>query len=360
MTPDHIDQFLHESALEMTADELEASHTLAAGQQIGSYRIEQLLGTGGMSEVYQACDTRPQLARRVAIKVLRPYSCDPRNLRERLERESQALASLSHPHICRIFDVCHQAGVDFIVMEYLEGETLAARLRRETLDAADALEIAIQIASALDAAHRAGIVHRDLKPGNVMLTNTGAKLLDFGLATTSAFRSRTKTSSFEVSEAAFGTLEHMAPEQLEGQSVDARADVFAFGIVLYEMLTRRKPFTGPSPARIIAAVLKDQPVAPSAVASVRSSALDRVVRKCLAKNPDERWQTAKDLCDELRWIAGTLPGRLRNAPSPEQQCLPHDGWIWAVGTVLLLAIALRWTLRAGLDKNTSARAVGLG
>jgi serine/threonine protein kinase len=334
-----IDDFMRGSAVGIALDRLKSEPTLLDGQLVGPYRVQRLLSRGGMGEVYQARDTRPELDRAVAIKVLLPQLFDQHTIRERLEREARRLAALSHPHICRVFDVGHHDDVDFIVMEYVEGETLAARLDREALGIDEVLDIGRQIASALHAAHRAAIVHRDLKPANVMISSTGAKLLDFGLASDGAPGAVSCNS--RGSAPILGTIQHMAPEQIEGHAVDLRADVFALGVVLYEMLTGRKPFTGQSQARIIASILKDQPAPPSMVSPHRSSRLDGLVQRCLAKDPDERWQTAKQVYDELRQIAGEL--REPRAPLRESS---SDRWIWAAGSALLLTIAAGWTLRA--------------
>jgi serine/threonine protein kinase len=335
-----IDDFMQESAVEMAVDHLQAP-TLLDGQLVGPYRVQRLLSTGGMGEVYQARDTRPELDRAVAIKVLLPHLFDQLTLRERFERETRPLAALSHPHICRVFDVGHHDDVDFIVMEYVEGDTLAARLDRGALTIDEALEIGMQIASALHAAHRAGIVHRDLKPANVMISSTGAKLLDFGLASDGAPGPVSRNS--RAPAPILGTIQHMAPEQIEGHAVDARADVFGLGVVLYEMLTGKKPFIGRSQAGLIAAILKDQPVPPSALSPHRSSRLDRIVGKCLAKDPDERWQTAKELWDELRCIVADL----QTARTRRREAVADDRWICLAGIALVVAIAAGgWTLCA--------------
>jgi serine/threonine protein kinase len=239
--------------------------SLAVGSRLGPYEIISALGAGGMGEVYKARDIR--LDRIVAIKILpEALAADPQ-LRERFEREAKAVAALSHPHICVAHDVGHQAGTDFLVMEYLEGETLESRLKKKALPLDQALQYAIQIADALDKAHRAGIVHRDLKPGNIMLTKSGAKLLDFGLAKASgpmiagAELSMLPTTppGLTAQGTILGTFQYMAPEQLEGQEADARTDIFAFGAVLYEMLTGKKAFEGKSRASLIGAIMHADP-----------------------------------------------------------------------------------------------------
>ena len=273
---------------------------LTAGATLGPYEILARAGAGGMGEVYKARDTR--LNRTVAIKVLpAALTADP-DARQRLDREAKAVAALSHPHICALFDIGHQDGTDFLVMEFLEGETLAERLTRGKLPLDEALRTGIQIADALATAHKAGIIHRDLKPGNVMLTTRGATLLDFGLAkpppvALSAGMTQVATQQpLTGAGTLVGTLQYMAPEQLQGLPADARTDVFAFGCVLYEMVTGRRAFTGDTPASVIAAILEREP-APMAGGSdpIPVPVLDAIVRTCLAKNPDDRWWSAHDV-----------------------------------------------------------------
>jgi serine/threonine protein kinase len=266
------------------------------------------LGSGGMGEVYRARDTR--LDRMIAIKVLPDAVASDSQLRERFEREARAVAALNHPHICTLHDIGHDSGRDFLVMELLEGETLAGRLTRGALPLDQALRHAIEIAGALDRAHRVGIVHRDLKPGNVMLTKTGAKLLDFGLAkrATPAVAASgpsmvpTTPPNLTAQGTILGTFQYMAPEQLEGREADARTDIFAFGSVVYEMITGRKAFEGKSQVGLIGAILERDPAPISTILPASSSALDRIVQRCLAKDPDERWQSASDLAVQLKWI----------------------------------------------------------
>jgi eukaryotic-like serine/threonine-protein kinase len=293
---------------------------IAAGTRLGPYAISASIGAGGMGEVYKATDTR--LDRTVAIKVLPEHVASDPELKQRFEREAKTLAALSHPHICPIHDVGSQNGIDFLVMEYLEGETLEQRLKKGALSLDQALQIGIQITDALSAAHRAGIVHRDLKPGNIMLTKSGAKLLDFGLAKTAApavagslSMLPTTPPSLTAQGAILGTFQYMAPEQLEGHEADARTDIFAFGAVLYEMVTGRKAFEGRSQASLIAAILEREPAPLSSLQPMSPPALDRIVKKCLAKNPDVRWHTAHDLHDELRWVADQgSPASVRTTP----------------------------------------------
>jgi eukaryotic-like serine/threonine-protein kinase len=283
---------------------------LSAGTKFGPYEIQSPLGAGGMGEVYRARDTR--LNRTVAIKVLPVHLADRPELRERLEREARAVASLNHPHICTLYDIGREGGTDYLVMEYLEGETLAARLAKGPLAVEQLLQYAIEIADALDKAHRKGVTHRDLKPGNIMLTKSGTKLLDFGLAKlqqemapANAQMSQLPTANAPLTAQGtiVGTLQYMAPEQLEGKESDARTDIFAFGTVAYEMATGKRAFDGQSQASVISAIMTSQPAPISSLQPMTPPALERVVKRCLEKEPDERCQSAKDLTDELKWIA---------------------------------------------------------
>jgi serine/threonine-protein kinase len=280
-------------------------------QRLGPYEILAAVGAGGMGEVYRAKDTR--LDRTVAIKVLPSHLADKPELRERFEREARTIASLNHPHICTLHDIGHQDGVDYLVLEYLEGETLAERLKKGPLPIEQVLKYAIEIADALDKAHRKGITHRDLKPGNIMLTKSGTKLLDFGLAklkqeaspVTPLSQRPTAASGMTAEGTILGTLQYMAPEQVEGKTseIDARTDIFAFGAVVYEMATGKKAFEAKTQASLIAKILETEPTPMTSLQPMTPPALDRVVKKCLAKEPDKRWQDASDLCDELKWIA---------------------------------------------------------
>jgi Tol biopolymer transport system component/tRNA A-37 threonylcarbamoyl transferase component Bud32 len=280
------------------------------GRRLGPYEILSSIGAGGMGEVYRARDTR--LDRIVAIKVLPTHLADRPELRERFEREAKTVASLNHPHICVLHDIGKQNGIDFLVMEYLEGETLAQRLQKGSLPLEQVLQYAIEISDALDKAHRKGVTHRDLKPGNIMLTKSGTKLLDFGLAKLKQEAAPANVPLSELPTAIdpltaegtiVGTLQYMAPEQLEGKEVDARTDIFAFGVVVYEMATGKKAFEGKSQASLIAAILEREPVPMSSLQPMTPLALDRVVKKCLRKDRDDRWQSARDVTDELKWIA---------------------------------------------------------
>ena len=279
---------------------------LDPGTRLGPYEIRVLAGSGGMGEVYRGLDTR--LNRTVAIKILPGRVATSPIRRARFEREARAVSRLSHPHICAIYDVGESDGVPFLVMEYIDGESLEQRLRVGRLRLAEALDLSIQIAAALCAAHEHDIVHRDLKPGNVMLADTGVKLLDFGIAKlldeeeSPGHDGATSTMPLTAEQRIVGTPNYMAPEQLEGREIDQRADLFAFGALLYEMLTGRKAFEGSSAASITAAVLTADPPKLSSVLpdAAIPRTLDHIIRRALAKKPDERWQTARDLMLELQ------------------------------------------------------------
>jgi eukaryotic-like serine/threonine-protein kinase len=282
---------------------------LSSGTKLGPYEIVSTIGAGGMGEVYRAKDTR--LDRTVAIKVLPTHlSADP-DRKQRFEREAKVISSLNHPHICALYDIGQQNGTDYLVMEYLEGETLAQRLDRGALPTDQMLRYGIEIAEALDKAHRQGIVHRDLKPGNIMLTKSGAKLLDFGLAKYQATKDLKKTQSEIETKSrplteeglVLGTVQYMAPEQLEGKQADSRTDIFALGEIIYEMATGQRTFKGDSKAQLMAAILSQDPSAITLVQPLSPPALDHVVKKCLAKDRDDRWQDAGDVAAELRWIS---------------------------------------------------------
>jgi Tol biopolymer transport system component len=323
---------------------------LTPGNRLGPYEILAPIGAGGMGEVYKARDTR--LERTVAIKVLPEHLADSQDLRQRFEREAKAISQLSHPHICGLFDVGEQDGTAYLVMEFLEGETVADRLGRGRIPTEQLLRFAIEIAGALDKAHRQGIIHRDLKPGNIMLTKSGVKLLDFGLAKLKmvgggALSTSLSTLGTEVSPGApltergtiLGTFQYMAPEQLEGKEADARSDIFAFGAVLYEMATGQKAFAGKSQASLIASILEHDPPSISSVQPMTPPALDRVVKTCLAKDPDDRWQTAHDLESELKWIAqvGSQAGVAAPVATRRKN---RERLAWTAFGVALLAAAL--------------------
>ena len=280
---------------------------LQPGTTLGPYEILSPLGAGGMGEVYKARDTR--LDRTVAIKVLPEHVAADPDLKQRFEREAKTISSLNHPHICTLHDIGSQDGIDFLVMEYLEGDTLAQRLAKGALPLDQALQVAIEIADALDKAHRQGITHRDLKPGNIMLTTVGAKLLDFGLAKLKPAEQAGGLSALPTQEAPLtqqgailGTFQYMAPEQLEGQEADARTDIFAFGTVVYEMVTGQRAFEGKSQASLIAAILEHDPPPMSALEALTPPLFDRVIKTCLTKEPDGRFQSAGDVVLNLRWI----------------------------------------------------------
>ena len=319
--------------------------TLIVGTRLGPYEIQSALGSGGMGEVYRARDTR--LERTVAIKVLPAEVATDPERRARFEREARAVAALSHPHICVIHDVGRDGGVDYLVMELLEGETLAARLARlaGSLPLDQVLRISSEIADALDKAHRAGIVHRDLKPANIMLTKTGAKLLDFGLAKQreavgggSLSDATTQTGALGTAAGTLlGTVHYMAPEQLEGREADARSDIWALGVVLYEMASGVRPFAGQSAASLIGSILKDQPAPLSARQPLTPATLEHLVAQCLQKDPDERWQSARDLGAALGWglDGATLPVESRTLPARARRAYAV---LAAITAVLLFAI----------------------
>src|ERR1700726_4521032 len=317
--------------------------SLAPGTKLGPYEIEAPLGVGGMGEVYRARDAR--LDRTVAIKILPvQLSSDPVR-KQRSEREAKTISSLNHPHICVLHDVGHQDGMDYLVMECVEGETLAKRLEKGPIPLDQVVKFGGQIADALDKAHRSGVVHRDLKPGNIMLTPTGAKLLDFGLAKplapvtsvdtwTAAVR---QSSPITEQGAIVGTFQYMSPEQIEGKELDGRSDIFSLGAVLYEMLTGQRAFEGKSQLSVASAVLEKEPAPISSIKPLTPLSLEHTVRRCLAKNPDERWQTARDLALELQWIAesGSQAGAPTTAARPGRN---RDLFGWAASTLLLCAL----------------------
>jgi serine/threonine protein kinase/Tol biopolymer transport system component len=318
---------------------------LSIGTKLGPYEIQSLLGAGGMGEVYRARDTR--LDRTVAIKILTQGLADTPEVRQRFEREARAVSSLSHPHICVLYDVGHQDGIEYLVMEYLEGETLAARIAKGPLSTAELLRYASQIADALDKAHRQGIVHRDLKPGNVMLTKSGAKLLDFGLAKSREIFQGDVDSSPTVSQplttkgTIVGTIQYMSPEQLERKAADVRSDVFSFGAVLYEMATGKKAFAAPSHASLIAAILKEEPRPMRDLQPMTPLLLEHIVKACLAKDPDERPQSAHDLKLGLDWIRESS-GISEVAKSRAEESSPQRkfaGVMLAAGLLALVAAA---------------------
>jgi len=354
---------------------------LSAGTRLGPYEVVALIGAGGMGEVYKASDTR--LNRTVAIKVLPPHWADDPEMKLRFEKEARTIASLTHPHICTLHDIGRESpstpsessgpaasgqapstgsgqgpsttsttagrtlsgqAIDYLVMEYLEGQTLAQRLERGALPLEEALKVAIAIADAMDKAHREGVVHRDLKPANVMLTPSGPKLLDFGLAKLKALGKPASTPAGSPAAGSsradatapgliVGTLQYMAPEQIEGVDADARTDIFAFGSILYEMVTGTKAFEGKNRALLIAAIatLDLDPLSKAQPAA--SPTLDHIAKRCLEKDPEDRWQTAHDLTMQLRWVADGGAGEVAAA-------LPEAARGRDTRMVLLLAAAL--------------------
>jgi hypothetical protein len=332
--------------------------SLSQGTRLGPYEIVAPIGAGGMGEVYRARDTR--LERTVAVKVLPTHLVDDSDRRQRFEREAKTISGLSHPNICTLHDVGHEAGVAYLVMEHLEGESLEERLKRGPLPLGQALRYGIEIAEALDAAHRHGVTHRDLKPGNVILTKSGAKLLDFGLAKHQTPDSTDGVSALATAEkplteagTLLGTFQYMAPEQLEGKAADARADVFAFGALLHEMITGRKAFEGKSKASLISAIMSSEPAPLTQLAPLTPPALERVVRSCLAKDPDDRWQSAHDVAAELRWIAEA--GSQAGAPAPVvARRKNRERVAWAIAAAALAVAAWLGLVRAGPATAPSA------
>jgi eukaryotic-like serine/threonine-protein kinase len=333
---------------------------IAGGTLLGPYQVTDAIGAGGMGEVYRALDTR--LDRTVAIKVLPDHlSSDPLR-RERFQREAKTISGFSHPNICSLYDVGEQNGAHYLVLEYIEGESLAARLRKGPLPIAEALKIGAEIASALDAAHRHGIIHRDLKPANVMLTRNGAKLLDFGLAKpvvmTAAAGEATLAKSLTEEGTIVGTFQYMSPEQLEGSEADARSDIFALGTMLYEMATGKPAFNGKTRVSLIASILSSEPKPMGELAPLTPPSFEHLVRTCLAKDPDDRFQSAHDLLLQLRWIAdagsqvGVAPMLARR-----HRIKFRAGWaIAALTTAALLVTATVWLLRPAPAPPPAVRA----
>ena len=310
----------------------------SAGDRLGPYELVSRIGAGGMGEVWRARDTR--LDRSVAVKILPSELSGNAQLRIRFEREARTISQLDHPHICSLFDV----GENYLVMELLEGESLADRLLRGPLPLAEVTRYGAQIAHALDRAHRAGVVHRDLKPGNVVLTRAGAKLLDFGLAKSAAVDARpddaTQHKPLTSEGTIVGTFQYMAPEQLDGLEADARTDIFALGAVLYEMTTGKRAFEGKTRTSLIAAIVAGNPRPVSEFQPLTPPALEHLIAKCLCKDPDDRWQSAHDIAEELRWIEGAgsqagvaaLPARRKSRErlawiAALLACLAVAGWI---------------------------------
>jgi len=324
---------------------------LAARTRLGPYEILSAIGAGGMGEVYRARDTR--LDRCVAIKILPAHFSSNPELKGRFEREARTLSSVAHPHICHLYDVGSQSGVEFLVMELLEGETLAERLKKGPLPLHEVLQIGIEIADALTKAHRVGLVHRDLKPSNIMLTKNGAKLMDFGLAKPAALDPLTGSSgtplmggSTTILEsprspvttvgAVVGTIQYISPEQIEGKEADARSDIFAFGAVLYEMATGQRAFDGKSRVAIASAILEKEPTPITSIQAGVPPSLAQLICTCLAKDPDERFQTAHDVKLQLRWLLQS--GATESAPHGAQSRTRL--WRLAVGLLAAVVCAL--------------------
>ncbi|MFA6954656.1 MAG: protein kinase [Thermoanaerobaculia bacterium] len=343
--------------------------SLRAGARLGPYEIVEPIGSGGMGDVYRARDTR--LDRQVAIKVLAPEFSEDAERKQRFQREAKTISSLSHPSICTLFDVGEQEGTDYLVMEYLEGETLADRLTKGALPLADLLRIGIQIGEALGRAHQHGIVHRDLKPGNVMLTKAGAvKLVDFGLAKdigavpSAPRRPSTPDEPLTAEGAIVGTLAYMAPEQVEGREADARSDIFAFGAILYEMATGRRAFEGATKASLIVAILEKDPALLSETRGANESssrevrslvAIEHVVRQCLEKDPEQRWQSALDVGNELRWLSSRSSS---NEPLRMAEAVTLSRWRrrWVLRSLLGLAFGIAIASSAVITYRLTPRA----
>jgi serine/threonine protein kinase len=338
---------------------------LAIGTKLGPYEITAAIGAGGMGEVYRARDTR--LDRCVAIKILpSQLSCNV-ELKNRFEREAKTLSSVTHAHICHLYDVGSQAGVEFLVMELLEGETLASRLQRGALPLPELLKIGVQIADALARAHRLGITHRDLKPANIMLTKGGAKLMDFGLAKPAGVSPIATASSSEAMTATMqspatpistvgmvvGTIQYISPEQIEGKEADPRSDIFALGAVLYEMTTGHRAFEGKTQLSVISAILHQEP-RPITAGRPTDSSLDFVIRTCLAKDPDERFQTAHDVKLQLNWLLQS--GSVASQPSAPLGSRRQTGVI--IGLAAALLVALGFLLVKMSNSRTAANALG--
>lgn len=324
---------------------------ITTGVRLGPYEIVESLGAGGMGEVWRAKDTR--LDRQVAIKVLPAGLTENEQLHARFDREAKAISSLNHPNICTLHDVGHENGRHYLVMELIEGESLADRLDKGPLPLDEAIRHGIEITNALDRAHRQGIIHRDLKPGNVMITPSGAKILDFGLAKMADQASESEpgitnlpTQKRNLTEEGtiLGTVQYMAPEQIEGHEADRRTDIFAFGLLLFEMVTGRKAFQGKSRMSLMAAILEHRPPSISSVQPISPPALDRLVQICLEKDPDNRWQTARDVELQLRWIEEG--GSDAGIPAPVMARRKHRekaGWVAAaVAAAMALLFAALW------------------
>jgi Tol biopolymer transport system component len=320
---------------------------ISPGSRLGPYEIAAPIGAGGMGEVYKAKDTR--LDRTVAVKVLPAQLSSSAESCQRFEREAKTISQLSHPHICALYDVGSEGETEYLVMEYLEGETVLQRLANGALPLEQTLRYGQEIADALDKAHRHGIVHRDLKPANVMITKSGVKLLDFGLAkaietpaSKGSLTSLPTQQGLTQEGSILGTFQYMAPEQLEGREADARTDIFAFGALLYEMATGRKAFSGSSQASLISSIMKEDPPPVSTIQAMSPPALDRIVKTCLAKDPEDRWQSAHDVGNELKWIAEGSQEGVPVKVASKRKNRERAAWIVAAAATsaaVLLAIA---------------------
>ncbi|HXZ32870.1 MAG TPA: protein kinase [Terriglobales bacterium] len=341
---------------------------LNSGTRLGPYEIQAPLGSGGMGEVYRARDTR--LDRIVAVKVLAAHlSCSP-ELKQRMEREARTISALNHPNICHLYDIGSQNDSSYLVMEFLEGETLAERLRKGPLPLPEVLRIGIAVAEALEVAHRQGIVHRDLKPGNIMLTKAGSKLMDFGLAKSTAAAIHAPASGGPLLSAAptmseaspmsplttagtiLGTIQYMSPEQIEGKEADPRSDLFAFGAVAYEMMTGNRPFEGKSQISVASAILEKDPQPISATQPLTPPALEHVITTCLAKNPDERLQSAHDVKLQLKWIAQSGAQAVRQPQGTSKSREPLAWAIVAALAVTLIVLAVWWSTSKTPEQTT--------
>jgi len=314
--------------------------SIAAGSRLGPYEVIAPLGAGGMGEVFKARDTR--LERSVAIKVLPAEFAHDAQFKVRFEREAKTISQLNHPHICTLYDV----GDGYLVMELLEGETLADRLTHGAMSTEEVLRYGIEIAEALDKAHRQGIVHRDLKPGNIMLTKSGSKLLDFGLAKGGALLPSavdlTQHKPLTQEGTILGTFQYMAPEQLEGLEADGRTDIFALGALLYEMATGRRAFDGKTKTSLIAAIISGRPTPVSQVQPLAPPALEHVIERCLEKDAGDRWQSARDVAEELKWIRAKGSQAGIAAPILSRRKTRERLWWFLTPALMIAAAAATW------------------
>ncbi len=345
---------------------------LTSGTKLGPYEIQSPLGAGGMGEVYRALDTR--LDRIVAVKVLASHLSSSPELKQRMEREARAISSLNHPNICHLYDIGSQDGTDYMVMEFLEGETLAERLRKGAMPLNEVFKVGIAVAEALAFAHRSGIVHRDLKPGNIMLTHGCAKLMDFGLAKPLGLRNTgtgsggapsftaaatlsgpSPLSPLTTAGSIIGTIQYMSPEQIEGKEADARSDIFAFGAVLYEMATGKRAFQGKSHLSMASSILEKDPDPISTILPLAPKALEHTVQTCLAKDPEERFQSAHDLKLQLLWLTGArAESPLAGTPIDARSRM--NVWAaWAVAALAVVASVLFWIMRDAGSRPAVAR-----